>query len=131
MVRFLEDPEQYKTCEMIEHIDSSIHRYDFGLFKLSSLCSISFLYYLIWQSTNLTWKFQMKICCQRSFSLIIWWLINVQNNGTVKETNCDGRTNCMWSVVLVQGECSIVFILLSKHVYRRIKFVFSPKNESL
>jgi hypothetical protein len=36
MVRFLEDPEQYKTCEMIEHIDSSIHRYDFGLFKLSS-----------------------------------------------------------------------------------------------
>ncbi|KAJ0051764.1 hypothetical protein Pint_02942 [Pistacia integerrima] len=26
MVRFLEDPEQYKTCEMIEHIDSSIHR---------------------------------------------------------------------------------------------------------
>ncbi|MBA0587156.1 hypothetical protein Gorai_000291, partial [Gossypium raimondii] len=24
MVRFLEDPEQYKTCEMIEHIDSSI-----------------------------------------------------------------------------------------------------------
>lgn len=27
MVRFLEDPEQYKTCEMIEHIDSSIQRY--------------------------------------------------------------------------------------------------------
>lgn len=26
MVRFLEDPEQYKTCEMIEHIDSSIKR---------------------------------------------------------------------------------------------------------
>ncbi|MFQ6654883.1 hypothetical protein Gotur_025676 [Gossypium turneri] len=26
MVRFLEDPEQYKTCEMIEHIDSSIQR---------------------------------------------------------------------------------------------------------
>ncbi|CAL0317392.1 unnamed protein product [Lupinus luteus] len=24
MVRFLEDPEQYKTCEMIDHIDSSI-----------------------------------------------------------------------------------------------------------
>lgn len=27
MVRFQEDPEQYKTCEMIEHIDSSIQRY--------------------------------------------------------------------------------------------------------
>ncbi|GMP29599.1 hypothetical protein CsSME_00004627 [Camellia sinensis var. sinensis] len=26
MVRFLEDPEQYKTCEMIERIDSSIRR---------------------------------------------------------------------------------------------------------
>ncbi|XP_044501334.1 COP9 signalosome complex subunit 3-like [Mangifera indica] len=26
MVRFLEDPEKYKTCEMIEHVDSSIHR---------------------------------------------------------------------------------------------------------
>ncbi|KAK9288853.1 hypothetical protein L1049_017319 [Liquidambar formosana] len=26
MVRFLEDPEQYKSCEMIEHIDSSIQR---------------------------------------------------------------------------------------------------------
>ncbi|GAB4847951.1 COP9 signalosome complex subunit 3 [Ancistrocladus abbreviatus] len=26
MVRFLEYPEQYKTCEMIEHIDSSIPR---------------------------------------------------------------------------------------------------------
>ncbi|XP_060672523.1 COP9 signalosome complex subunit 3 isoform X2 [Ziziphus jujuba] len=26
MVRFLEDPEQYKTCEMIEHIDSAIQR---------------------------------------------------------------------------------------------------------
>ncbi|XP_050234503.1 COP9 signalosome complex subunit 3 [Mercurialis annua] len=26
MVRFLEDPEQYKTCEMIEHIDGSIQR---------------------------------------------------------------------------------------------------------
>ncbi|KAM3253338.1 COP9 signalosome complex subunit 3-like [Capsicum annuum] len=27
MVRFLEDPEQYKTCGMIEHIDSSIKRF--------------------------------------------------------------------------------------------------------
>lgn len=26
MVSFLEDPEQYKTCEMIEHIDSKIQR---------------------------------------------------------------------------------------------------------
>ncbi|KAK8672479.1 hypothetical protein V6N13_110847 [Hibiscus sabdariffa] len=26
MVRFLEDPEQYKTCEMIERVDSSIQR---------------------------------------------------------------------------------------------------------
>lgn len=30
MVRFLEDPEQYKTCEMIERIDSSIQRYAIG-----------------------------------------------------------------------------------------------------
>lgn len=29
MVRFLEDPEQYKTCEMIDRIDSSIHRYGY------------------------------------------------------------------------------------------------------
>lgn len=34
MVRFLEDPEQYKTCEMIEHIDSSIQRYDIQIFKV-------------------------------------------------------------------------------------------------
>ncbi|RZB46891.1 COP9 signalosome complex subunit 3 isoform B [Glycine soja] len=34
MVRFLEDPEQYKTCEMIEHIDSSIQRYAFGIFYI-------------------------------------------------------------------------------------------------
>ncbi|KAJ6886306.1 hypothetical protein NC651_026863 [Populus alba x Populus x berolinensis] len=27
MVRFLEDPKQYKNYEMIEHIDSSIQRY--------------------------------------------------------------------------------------------------------
>ena len=27
MVSFHEDPEQYKTCEMIEHIDASIQRY--------------------------------------------------------------------------------------------------------
>lgn len=27
MVRFLENPEQYKSCEMIERIDSSIKRY--------------------------------------------------------------------------------------------------------
>lgn len=27
MVTFLEDPEQYKSCEMIERIDSSIQRY--------------------------------------------------------------------------------------------------------
>ncbi|KAG8481724.1 hypothetical protein CXB51_026639 [Gossypium anomalum] len=31
MVRFLEDPEQYKTIEMIERIDSSIQRYDSSL----------------------------------------------------------------------------------------------------
>lgn len=29
MVRFLEDPEQYKTCEMIEYIDSKIQRYEY------------------------------------------------------------------------------------------------------
>lgn len=34
MVRFLEDPEQYKTCEMIEHIDSSIQRYDIQIAKV-------------------------------------------------------------------------------------------------
>ncbi|XP_022856053.1 COP9 signalosome complex subunit 3-like, partial [Olea europaea var. sylvestris] len=34
MVRFLEDPEQYKTCEMIELIDSSIQRYVFQDFEL-------------------------------------------------------------------------------------------------
>lgn len=34
MVRFLEDPEQYKTCEMIEHIDSSIQRYTCSIRKL-------------------------------------------------------------------------------------------------
>lgn len=28
MVRFLEDSEQYKSCRMIERIDSSIQRYD-------------------------------------------------------------------------------------------------------
>lgn len=32
MVRFLEDPEQYKTCQMIEHIDSSIQRLVLKLF---------------------------------------------------------------------------------------------------
>ena len=37
MVRFLEDPEQYKTCEMIEHIDSSIQRYAFGVFNVKSV----------------------------------------------------------------------------------------------
>ncbi|KAK7410764.1 hypothetical protein VNO78_01838 [Psophocarpus tetragonolobus] len=36
MVRFLEDPEQYKTCEMIEHIDSSIQRIMALSRKLSS-----------------------------------------------------------------------------------------------
>lgn len=35
MVSFHEDPEQYKTCEMIEHIDSSIQR----LMKLSKKLS--------------------------------------------------------------------------------------------
>lgn len=39
MVRFLEDPEQYKTCEMIEHIDSSIQRYA----SLKSYHTASFL----------------------------------------------------------------------------------------
>lgn len=45
MVRFLEDPEQYKTCEMIERIDSSIQRYaidrtwKFGFFqRVKSSC---------------------------------------------------------------------------------------------
>ncbi|KAM0068354.1 putative proteasome component (PCI) domain, winged helix-like DNA-binding domain superfamily [Helianthus debilis subsp. tardiflorus] len=36
MVRFLEDPEQYKTCEMIERIDSSIQRYNIRTDSLSS-----------------------------------------------------------------------------------------------
>ena len=34
MVRFLEDPKQYKNCEMIEHIDSSIRMYSSWDFKL-------------------------------------------------------------------------------------------------
>lgn len=37
MVRFLEDPEQYKTCEMIEHVDSSIQRYAFVIFYVKLL----------------------------------------------------------------------------------------------
>lgn len=40
MVRFLEDPEQYKTCEMIEHIDSSIQRYSSWNFKLLFISEI-------------------------------------------------------------------------------------------
>ncbi|KAL0331877.1 UNVERIFIED_CONTAM: COP9 signalosome complex subunit [Sesamum calycinum] len=36
MVRFLEDPEQYKTCEMIECIDLSMQRIDcFRMMMLS------------------------------------------------------------------------------------------------
>lgn len=67
MVRFLEDPEQYKTCEMIEHIDSSIQRYDFGLFKLSSLMFNAFLVLPDITINNFHLKFQMKICCQKMF----------------------------------------------------------------
>ncbi|KAF3628848.1 COP9 signalosome complex subunit 3 [Capsicum annuum] len=37
MVRFLEDPEQYKTCGMIEHIDSSIKRLMVLSKKLTSM----------------------------------------------------------------------------------------------
>ncbi|XP_009804307.1 COP9 signalosome complex subunit 3-like [Nicotiana sylvestris] len=37
MVRFLEDPEQYKTCGMIEHIDSSIKRIMVLSKKLTSM----------------------------------------------------------------------------------------------
>ncbi|XP_009792273.1 COP9 signalosome complex subunit 3 isoform X1 [Nicotiana tabacum] len=37
MVRFLEDPEQYKTCAMIEHIDSSMKRIMLLSKKLTSL----------------------------------------------------------------------------------------------
>ncbi|XP_062105512.1 COP9 signalosome complex subunit 3 [Humulus lupulus] len=37
MVRFLEDPEQYKSCEMIEHIDSSIQRIMMLSRKLTSM----------------------------------------------------------------------------------------------
>ncbi|RAL46920.1 hypothetical protein DM860_005199 [Cuscuta australis] len=48
MVRFLEDPEQYKTCEMIEHIDSSIQRMMTLSKKLTSMdehmsCDLSYL----------------------------------------------------------------------------------------
>nr|XP_034922498.1 COP9 signalosome complex subunit 3-like [Populus alba] len=45
MVRFLEDPKQYKNCEMIEHIDSSIQRcssWDFTLLFMT--CNFN----LIW-----------------------------------------------------------------------------------
>uniref|UniRef100_A0A7N0T9K5 COP9 signalosome complex subunit 3 n=1 Tax=Kalanchoe fedtschenkoi TaxID=63787 RepID=A0A7N0T9K5_KALFE len=37
MVRFLEDPEQYKSCEMIERIDSSIKRMSSLSKKLSAM----------------------------------------------------------------------------------------------
>lgn len=44
MVRFLEDTEQYKTCEMIEHIDSSIQRYVFVfVFYVKIVKNIDFL----------------------------------------------------------------------------------------
>lgn len=48
MVRFLEDPEQYKTCDMIEHIDSSIQRMMTLSKKLTSMdeqmsCDLSYL----------------------------------------------------------------------------------------
>ncbi|CAH9123207.1 unnamed protein product [Cuscuta epithymum] len=48
MVRFLEDPEQYKSCEMIEHIDSSIQRMMTLSKKLTSMdeqmsCDLSYL----------------------------------------------------------------------------------------
>ena len=45
MVRLLEDPEQYKNCEMIEHIDSSIQScssWDFTLLFMT--CNFN----LIW-----------------------------------------------------------------------------------
>ncbi|KAL3526160.1 hypothetical protein ACH5RR_014532 [Cinchona calisaya] len=37
MVRFFEDPEQYKSCQMIEHIDSSIQRVMVLSKKLSTM----------------------------------------------------------------------------------------------
>ncbi|CAM8907565.1 unnamed protein product [Rhodiola kirilowii] len=37
MVRFLEDPEQYKSCDMINHIDSSIKRMSLLSKKLSAM----------------------------------------------------------------------------------------------
>ncbi|KZV24896.1 hypothetical protein F511_16555 [Dorcoceras hygrometricum] len=48
MVRFLEDPEQYRTCEMIERIDSSIRRAMMLSKKLTSMnelmsCDLSYL----------------------------------------------------------------------------------------
>lgn len=37
MVRFLEDPEQYKSCAMIERIDLSIERYPFHVLALNKI----------------------------------------------------------------------------------------------
>ncbi|KAL6507269.1 COP9 signalosome complex subunit 3 [Orobanche gracilis] len=48
MVRFLEDPEQYKTCGMIEHVDCSIQRIMMLSKKLTTMnemlsCDLSYL----------------------------------------------------------------------------------------
>jgi hypothetical protein len=54
MVRFLEDPEQYKSCEMIERIDSSIQRYAAGnLFKFLSLLEMRRVHDIFHKSMSL------------------------------------------------------------------------------
>lgn len=72
MVRFLEDPEEYKTCEMIEHIDSSISRYGFETEKIYHSCTVE----EVRKSVN---------------SNNIWMcVIELQNHETVKEADNNG-----------------------------------------
>lgn len=44
MVSFLEDPEQYKSCEMIEHIDASIQRLALGIVMVQSKLKAKYLF---------------------------------------------------------------------------------------
>lgn len=73
MVRFLEDPEEYKTCEMIEHIDSSIQRYEWYL------------------------------DCKDYSNNIWMFVIQLQNHETVKEADNNGWVYGMWPPLSVQG----------------------------
>lgn len=73
MVRFLEDPEQYKTCEMIEHIDSSIQRYAFDIFFMLSK-HIDFVIMYIRGLVNFTCRFKNML--PNPFFYILKFLFN-------------------------------------------------------